>query len=218
MRLIPQQPSLSDTCRGKRSMTGHHSARFRAEEAVSMTSVPTPITTVIDGIEVRGVITAWCISDISVEITHPFGGLCTGVHMMAQALGFQNYLGDSGLLRAKGLLHELYALGRKVAQRAPALRDGLATYDNQCADIDARRRAIQTERISVKAAFRSGEITQSVYQGTRKRLENETFELDARQRALQDEHLFSRLPADIPIADRERLIACIRSVAASRRA
>lgn len=118
-----------------------------------MTEVPTAITTVIEGVEVRGVITAWCIRDICVEITHPFRGLCTGVRMMAQALGFKNYLDASGILRAKGLLHELYTLVRRTVKRAATLSEGLVTHDPACVGIDARRHAIRTERIATKAAF-----------------------------------------------------------------
>lgn len=177
-----------------------------------MSQVPTPITARIGTLEIRGNITNWCSSDITVDITHPFVGLSIGAHVPLFALSHASFTGNAGMVRARQLLREIYRLGQMVHEHKDTLRFGLAAYDQGRVNVDASEAALREQRRVLRAAFKAGQLTQTAYQRAHKKLQEDLCELASARRAMQEQHLFERMSVDVSWDTYEQLVRFIQAV------
>jgi chromosome segregation ATPase len=170
------------------------------------------VDVVVDGVTVRGVITGRAVNCIAVTMTHPYQGLSTSRHIMAQALVRRNFLGENGTLAAQGLLRELYELARKVEARAPRLRENLVDYDARVAPLEEELHAIPARRSELKAAFKAGQLDQTQHQEQRAALSARALDLELQRHQLQDRLLFSLVSDVVPLDDRDNVLRFVRSI------
>jgi hypothetical protein len=148
------------------------------------------ITTSVKGTQITGDFSYISASDITVEITHPYTGLSTGVHIpyfgMLERRRFvlDGKITDRAYKSSEGLLKKLYGIGSSVEKHRYEMLKLLPKYEAEKKKVDNNLVALNTEKRVYRNLYKNSDITQQEYQDHLKRINKERFSLESGLRNL----------------------------------
>jgi hypothetical protein len=110
---------------------------------------------IIDGVDVRGVITHRSAGDIEVEITRPYQNISSGWHIPYFGRQLYSYQTPYGDYTARGMLKGLYVFAAYLDTNMDVLREKLSTIKQTFATLVAR--VSQEDAIGFRRRQREGE-------------------------------------------------------------
>ncbi len=172
----------------------------------------------IDGQRVQGEITGVGPEYIRVEITSPYAGMQTSLHipMLARAQATYtdaNGLSEHGIETAEGILGELFRNLRYFFEHEGALRQAYETMRHSLQEAErpflARQVALDEEKMRLRHRVRSGEIDPATYQRLYTPVRKAIKLLDFERRQLADAFAERYLGDHLPEIPKEMLLGLL---------
>lgn len=165
------------------------------------------ISTTVDGVQVRGVITHRSGSDIDVRITSPYQNISRGLHIPYFARKVHSFIGSRGDEAAVHLLRGIYEIAGFIAVNHPGLSDEFARLN---ADIDQMKSEIDElndRKANLRAALKHGELDARIYETELSRIRRLFRECKNMISRRIGDFFESHFPMPVPEGTREDVIA-----------
>jgi hypothetical protein len=127
----------------------------------------TKVELTINGQEVEGEITHRSATDIDVEITQPYQGISTGLHIPYAARPFKSFETELGDTIAKDLLKEIYSICTFISTNLDSLTEEYLQVKKRIKYLEAKSVSewvFKSKRFQLRKLLRSGQIDNIEYQ------------------------------------------------------